>query len=171
MSLPDVERRVAELDEILRPIAQRPVDLNDPNWAADLATRMPPAQEAGVDAEAGAALADLLDHYERGDEPARAAVRAIFDRYPSFRWAATLPFDETEPQSYRLRLVKVSAIDQGTDTRDVLLGLWDLADRARAAGIDIVPTLVEVAEMSSDVDRYGMGSTRQILLGLVERAR
>lgn len=171
MSLPDVERRVAELDEILRPIAQRPVDLNDPNWAAELANRIPPAQEAGVGDEAEAVLEDLLDHYERGDEPTRAAVRTIFGRYTSFRWAATLPFDETAPQSYRSRLVQVSAIDQGTDTRDVLLGLWDLADRARAAGIDIVPTLTEVAEMSSDADRYGMGSTRKILLDLIERAR
>lgn len=171
MSLPDVERRIAELDEILRPIAQRPVDLNNPNWAAELATRMPPTEEAGVVDESEAALADLLGHYERGDGPTRAAVRAIFDRYTSFRWAATLPFDETALQSYRSRLVQVSAIDQGTDTRDVLLELWGLADRARAAGIDIVPTLTEVAEMSSDVDRYGMGSTRKILLDLIERAR
>ncbi|HEX7303966.1 hypothetical protein [Lentzea sp.] len=171
MSLPDLERRVAQLDEVLRPIAQRRVDLTNPNWAADLANARPPVEEAGVSDEAEAALADLLDHYERGDEPTRAAVRAIFDRCTSFRWAATLPFDETALRSYRSRLVKVSAIDQGPDPREVLVELWSLADRARAAGIDLVPTLVEVAGMSSDVDRYGMGSTREILLGLVERAR
>lgn len=171
MPLRELEQRVAELDEILRPIAQRPVDFSDPNWATKLANRMPPTQEAEVSDEAEAVLADLLSHYEQGGEPARVAVRAIFACYPSFRWAAHLPFDETSPRSYRSRLLHVAAVDQGTDTRDVLLGLWDLADRARAAGIDIVPALTEVAAMSSDVDRYGMGSTRKILLDLVERAR
>lgn len=169
--LPELERRVAQLDEILRPIAQRPVDFNDPNWASELAARMPPTREAGVSREAEAVLAALLGHYERGDEPTRVAVRAFFDRYPSFRWAVHLPFDETSPHSYRSRLVHVAAVDQGTDTRDVLLELWELADRARAAGIDLVPALTEVAAISSDVDRYGMGSTRKILLDLVERAR
>jgi hypothetical protein len=170
MSLPELERRVAELDAVLRPIAKRPVDLSDPNWATALVNR-PPAQQAGVGDETEAVLAELLDHYERGDEPTRAAVRAMFERYTSFRWAAHLPLDETSPQSYRSRLVHVSVVDQGTDTRDVLLGLWDLADRARGAGIDIVPALVEVAAMSSDVDRYGMGSTRKILLDLIGRAK
>ncbi len=169
--LPELEQRVAELDEILRPIARRPVDFGDPDWAAKLAQRMPPTQEAGVSDEAEAVLADLLSLYERGDESTRVAVRAIFERYSSFRWAVHLPFDETSPLSYRSRLVHVSAEDQARDTRDVLLGLWDLADRARAAGIDIVPALTEVAAMSSDVDRYGMGSTRKILLDLIERAR
>ncbi len=37
-------------------------------------------------------------------------------------------------------------------------------DRARRAGIDVDPILHEVAAMSSDVDRYGMGSTRTIIL-------
>lgn len=98
-------------------------------------------------------------------------MRAIFDRCTSFRWAVSLPFDETALRSYRSRLVHASAVDEGSDTRDMLVDLRVLADRARAAGIDIVPTLVEVAEMSSDVDRYGMSSTRRILLNLIERAR
>lgn len=169
--LPELERRVAVLDEILRPIAQRPVDLSDPDWATKLANQMPPTQEADVDDEAKAVLADLLAQYERGDEQTRVGVRAIFDRYRSFRWAVHLPFDETSLDSYRSGLVHVAVVDQGTDTRDVLLELWDLADRARAAGIDIVPAITEVAAMSSDVDRYGMGSTRKILLDLAQRAR
>ncbi|MFD5826985.1 hypothetical protein [Lentzea sp. NPDC060358] len=171
MSLPDLERRIADLDAVLRPIAQRPVDLTNPNWAAELGAGMAPTEEAGVVDESEAALAELLDLYERGDEPTRAAVRAIFTRYPSFCWAATLPFDDTALQGYRTRLVKISAVDQANDPRDVLVDLWGLADRARAAGIDLVPTIVEVAGMSSDVNRYGMGSTRTFLLNLVERAR
>ncbi|MCX2952822.1 hypothetical protein [Lentzea sp. NEAU-D7] len=153
------------------PTALRPVHLNNPNWAAELADRMPPAQEVGVGDEAEAVLADLLGPTSGATNPPAPPCARSSTATRSFRWAATLPFDETALQSYRSQLVKVSATDQATYTRDVLLWLWDLADRARAAGIDIVPTLVEVAEMSSDADRYGMGSTRKILLDLIERAR
>jgi hypothetical protein len=53
------------------------------------------------------------------------------------------------------------------DTRDELLTLWDLCESAKNAGIDIAPILVEVAGVSSDVDRYGMGSIKEILLKCV----
>ena len=56
------------------------------------------------------------------------------------------------------------ARDQGADTRDEIVGLSLLCRRARELGIDTIPIFVEVAAMSSDVNRYGMGSTRDILL-------
>ncbi|WP_267132813.1 hypothetical protein [Streptomyces cyaneochromogenes] len=39
----------------------------------------------GVRAQAEAALRDLIDHYDRGGEPERAAVRALLSRRTSFR--------------------------------------------------------------------------------------
>jgi hypothetical protein len=53
------------------------------------------------------------------------------------------------------------------DTRDELLTLRDLCESATNAGVDTAPILVEVAGISSDVDRYGMGSIKEILLKCV----
>ena len=160
--LADIAEEVAVLDAILDPIANRPADINDPDWmeryaSADLLA------EAGIKPEVHSTLRALITHYAEGDEPARQTVRAIFERYQAFRWAAHIPLDPT-PAGFRFGLLHFSAIDQGPDPRDAILGLQDLVADARDAGVDIKPILIEVAGRSSDLDRYGMGSTRQFLL-------
>ncbi|MER6385233.1 hypothetical protein [Streptomyces sp. NPDC001250] len=46
----------------------------------------------------------------------------------------------------------------------MMVALNDLCGQARDAGVDIRQLLLNVAELSSDVDKYGMGSTRDILV-------
>ncbi|HEV8558337.1 MAG TPA: hypothetical protein VGR06_18355 [Actinophytocola sp.] len=160
--MPGIEDTVARLDLLLEPIAKRPVDLSDPNWMAKL-ERSDPLDEAGIKAEAEAALRALLASYAEGDEATRATIRSLFDRYTSFRWAVHLSREPT-PEGFRSRLLHLSARDQGADPRDELLTLDDLCAQARDAGVDIKPILLEVAELSSAVDRYGFGSVRDFLL-------
>lgn len=70
---------------------------------------------------------------------------------------------------FRRRLVHVSAVDQGTDPRDDLMAIWSLCNRARARGNEVEPALREVADLSSDVDLYGFGSMRVLIMrGLEE---
>jgi gentisate 1,2-dioxygenase len=59
--------------------------------------------------------------------------------------------------------------DEERDTRDAILLLRALCDKAAAAGLNIVPLLDEVAALSSPLDRYGWGSTRELLLRLIPR--
>ena len=119
--------------------------------------------EAGIKPEVHSTLRALITPYAERDERARQTVRAIFERYRAFRWAAHIPLDPT-PAGFRFRLLHFSALDQGPDPRDAILGLQDLVADARDAGVDIKPILIQVAGLSSDLDRYGMGSTRQFLL-------
>lgn len=159
-----VEREVAELDAVYRPVATMPVDLDR---LQELGAQTAAALAAlGVDGRAEAVLRAVIELYGTGDDSVRAAIRRMFDRYTSFRWAAQLPREEEGTGAgFRAALIHFSARDQGSDTRDEVLGLRDLCARARQAGVDVDPVLAEVAELSSDVDRYGMGSTRAILLG------
>ncbi|WP_327350408.1 hypothetical protein [Streptomyces sp. NBC_01304] len=122
-----------------------------------------PLDEAGIRREAEAALRDVLSLYEAGDEDVRAALRALLERCHSFGWATTLPFEPT-PQGFRQRLLEMSAEDQGRDARDMVANLNGLCGQARDSGVDLRALLLDVAELSSDVDKYGMGSTRVILL-------
>ncbi|MFK0284086.1 hypothetical protein ACIQVL_26990 [Streptomyces sp. NPDC090499] len=154
---------VALIDACLAPVATRSVDLTDPDWVRKMQEAPHPLDEAGIRPEAEAALREVLTRYEEGDDGVRAALRALLERCPHFTWATTLPSEPT-PQGFRLRLLHMSVEDQGPDTRDMMLTLHDLCGQARDAGVDVRPLLLEVAELSSDVDRYGMGSTRHILL-------
>lgn len=158
----ELEETVALLDLCLEPIAKRPVDLSDPAWAEKLRAAEP-LDEAGVRAEAEAALRTLLDRYEHGDDETRAAVRALFERHPSFCWAAHLPGADV-----RTRLLHLSARDHGRDTRDEILALQAICDDA---GPGIAPLLREIAELSSTADKYGMGSMRDLFVRAADRLK
>ncbi|MET8978242.1 hypothetical protein ABZX85_21770 [Streptomyces sp. NPDC004539] len=159
----ELAERVALLDAALRPVAERPVDFTNPEWAAEL------GQDLGPWDDADALLAEIIDRYDTDDDATRAALRALLARHPSFRWATTSPRDPT-PEGFRRRLLHLSLVDHGHDTRDELLTLWDLCRQAREAGVDLTATLREVAELSSGDDRYGMGSMRDILRGAAAQA-
>jgi hypothetical protein len=64
----------------------------------------------------------------------------------------------------RRHLLLFSMKDQGRDSRDALLDLQDLCREARSAGVNLTPVLREVAELPSDKNKYGMGSTEDMLL-------
>ncbi|MFC4106352.1 hypothetical protein [Micromonospora zhanjiangensis] len=165
VELVEIEREMARLDAVYRPVATAPVGITDPDAFLDLGTAVEAdLTRLGVADQAEAVLRAVVEAYAAGDEPVRTAVRRLFDRYPSFRWAAHLPRDWTTAGEFRARLICLSARDQGADTRDEILALRDLCHRARCAGIDVDPILDEVAAMSSDRDRYGMGSMRHVIL-------
>jgi hypothetical protein len=166
MDLAEVRAEVAAVDALLKIIADRPVDVSDPEWMTKLRARPRPVDEAGVAPEAAAALDALLDAYEAGE---RDEVREIFRTHRSFRWGATLPPDWTTTAEFRRRLLLVSAHDQGADPRDELMTIWGLCGRARELGIDVEPVLHEVAAMSSGTDHYGFGSMRDLILRGRER--
>jgi hypothetical protein len=165
MNLVDVEREVAWLDAVYRPVAKSPVDAavrDDPEaWGAAIEAEL---SGLGVNDRAEAAVRAVIEIYAAGDETIRATVRRLFDRYTSFRWAAHLPREWDTAEEFRAHLIHLSARDQGSDTRDEILALRDLCDRALGLGIDTGPILDEVAAISSDDDRYGMGSMRRVIL-------
>lgn len=155
-----------ELDERLRPIAQRPVDVMRPGWEKRLLAGLPPLDEAGVRNETEQLLAELGATYAQGPEEACAAIRRFFMEYRSFEWAATLSMPWTSADGLRQHLILFSMRDQGQDSRDALLWLQQVCREAAAAGVDTAPVLREVAAMSNSANRFGMGSTRDMLLKL-----
>ncbi|GGN94583.1 hypothetical protein GCM10010112_84100 [Actinoplanes lobatus] len=164
MNITSIRADVAVIDELLREIAKRPVDVGDPNWVATMRQAPPPVEEAGVAVEAAAALEALLDAYETGGAAAREEVRAVFRDHPRFRWAVHLPAAWESEAEFRRRLVHVSAGSQGCDPRDELMSIWWLCNRARERGIDVEPVLRDVADLSSDVDIGGFGSMRMLIM-------
>jgi len=163
-----VEAEIARLDRALAPLARRPVDITKPGWVENLRA-VRPLEEAGVAADTQALLEGLLPAYALSAPAERAALRALFARYTAFRWAATLPAEPVTAERVRLRLLLLSVRDQGTDARDEILALRHLCRSAADAGVDVAPILREVAALSSDQDRFGMGSTRDLMLGMAER--
>jgi hypothetical protein len=165
VDLTELEHEIARLDATYRPVANMPVDHSELTAITDLGARiMAELAELRVQDQAEAILRAVVDLYGAGDETVRETIRRLFDRYTSFRWAAHLSRDWSTAEEFRARVIHLSARDQGADTRDEILELQDLCARARRAGIDVDPILAQVAAVSSDVDRYGMGSMRSVIL-------
>jgi len=154
---------IRSIDERLESIAKRPVDITAPGWMAKLRSSSP-LDEARVRPVAEELLQKLIHEYASGDDAARVSIRALFTRFSSFAWAATLSAPKTTTAGFRDCLLHFSILDQGRDPRDATLWLDDLVQTARGAGVDVNSVLKDVASLSSRQDRYAWGSTADWLL-------
>jgi hypothetical protein len=165
MDLAQVEREMERLDLVFRPVAIRPLRQPDLEALMSLgATIEADLARLDVGDQATEVVKAIVELYAAGDETTRSTLRRLFDRYTSFRWAAHLPRDFSTADEFRARLIHLSARDQGADPRDEILTLQSLRDRAHQIGLNIDAVLYEVAALSSDIDRYGMGSMREIIV-------
>jgi len=115
MSPEDFELRIMDLEERLRPIANKPVDITKPGWGLRLTQSPHPLDEAGVRLDAEMLLEELINFYRTSGEDGREAVRKLFGEYRAFSWAASLPFDPTTRENFRQHLLLFSMKDQGQD--------------------------------------------------------
>lgn len=161
------KEQIARLDAALRPVANRPVGCFGLLFKPRRWTH--PLDVAGVRAQAEGFLSEVIEYYPTADADMRQAIRKLFEDHRSFTWAATLPYQPVTDESFRAHLILFSIKDHEQDTRDAIVLLYELCDKATAAGVKIGPILKEVAELSSDVNKYGMGSTRSLLLNAVPK--
>nr|WP_221374672.1 ATP phosphoribosyltransferase regulatory subunit [Actinoplanes polyasparticus] len=169
MDVAGIREEVAVIEIVLREVPDPELDLSDPGIWDKMRAEPPLVDRAGVRAEATDALRALLDAYDAGPESVRQEVREVFRQHALFTGSVDLPHDWTTAEEFRRRLLLLSAVDQGADTRDELITLWGTCERARRLGIDVEAVLLEVAGLSSDVDHYGMGSMRKLIMRGRER--
>ncbi len=160
--LSELEATVRRLDGLVKPIARRPVDFTDPDWLKKLGSGPHPLDEANIREEVESLLLTLIKDYASSNEAWHIGARALFLRYDSIAWAIVGIRDRTTPEGLRSELILFSLLDQGKDPRDAKRWLDELCAETRSTGrADLFEKLLrEVAALSSNVDRYGWGSTR-----------
>ena len=162
------KEQIARLDAALRPIANRPVGYFELLFRPR--RRAHPLDKAGVRMQAEQFLSELIEYYPTADDAMRRAIHKLFEDHRSFSWAATLPYQPLTDESFRAHLILFSIKDHEQDTRDALVLLDSLCEKATSAGVKIGPILKEIAELSSDVNKYGMGSTRSLLRDSISKS-
>lgn len=165
--LPAWKEQIAKLDAALSPIANRPIKFVELLFKPRRRTH--PLNAAGVMTEAEEFLSELIEYYPTSDDEIRQSIRKLFEDHQSFSWAATLPYQPITDKTFRDHLILFSIKDHEQDTRDALILLDSLCEKARSAGVNTGPILKEIAELSSAVNKYGMGSTRSLLLDSIPK--
>lgn len=160
----DFKLRIAELDRRLRPIAHRPVDITKAGWGVRLVQGPHPLDEAGVRREAELLLNEVIAFYRANSDEGCKAIRELFEEHRAWAWASSLSSEPTTEENFRQHLLLFSIKDQERDSRDALLWLQHLCRSARSAGLKVATVLKEVAALSSNKNKYGMGSTQKMLL-------
>lgn len=127
---------------------------------------MPPATQQTI-ADIRVANQDLLSAliaaYVTANEADRSHIRRLFVEHGSFTWAVSYVMKEPSDEELRNCFVYMSMLDQGFDARDYLLAIRSMVQHAKRANLDYRTIMEEIADMSSPVDRFGFGSTRDIL--------
>lgn len=163
------KEQIARLDATLRPLGQAPIEyfglLSKPRSDTH------PLDQAGVRAQTEGLLTELIEYYPTADADARQAIRKLFEEHPSFSWAASLPYEPVTAETFRAHLILFSIKDHEQDTRDAIVLLHNLCQTAGSAGVKTGPILEEIAELSSAVNKYGMGSTHSLLRNAVPKTR
>jgi hypothetical protein len=164
VSVEHFESRIKALNERLRPIAEKRVDITQPGWIDRLKESPHPLDRAGVRTEFDALLPQIIAVYSAAGEETRVKFRELFRSYRAFSWAASLPFSPNTEEHFRMHLLLFAIKDQERDSRDALVLLQDLCRQAKVTGIRTQPILSEVAGLCSSENRFGMGSTKDMLL-------
>lgn len=156
----DWEARLSEIDQAVSPIAKRPVNLED------LSRRIAAADRNRINEfclENQGLMSELISAYETGDENDRARIRKFFTDFDSFAWAVSYRMKTDTDSELRNYFIYLSILDQGFDTRDFLLTIRGMVDYAKQKQLDYRRVMREVAAFSSTVDRFGWGTTQEIL--------
>lgn len=149
------------LDKMIRPIAEGPVTLTE---LKTIFQQPDVVDYVGIRQEAHSVLLEILRAVETSTEEERRSIRLLVPTYKSFFWAVQPPDAETPEKTLRRSLVHFALIDQYPDPRDAILWLESLCQAPDVLLERLAAIRREVAELASDDDQYGFGSTRSMLL-------
>lgn len=160
----DWQRRIESLNEKLQPIVHREIDINAPDWQEQLANRPHPADESGLRPEIESLFNDIVDRFESLDADQRQMIIDLMDKNDSLMYSAVMDANIETYEGFRKKMLLFVIEDQGKDTRDAIVTLGYYRKRGEDLGFDVDSVFRQTAELASERDKHGWGSTRDLLL-------
>ncbi len=161
-ALDEIKPQIQEFNELLDPIANAEVDINDPNWQKILEGSQHPLDEAGIRKPAEEATQKIIEIFLSSNSKGRSQIRKLLADNESFAWAMSVPVSSDHEVEFRDSVLLV-VIDDAIDTRDAIARIDSLVDQARANGVEYRSIMRQIAKVAGTTDRYGFGSMRTII--------
>ena len=157
------KKQAKSLDSKLRPIVQKDVDINAPAWKDQLANMPHPADESCLRDVITSLFDEIVDHFESLDVPQRQAVIDLMEKNESLIYSAVITDNIETVGGFRRNMILFVIADQGKDTRDAIVALEHYRELGQKRGYDVDAIYEKLASIASDHDKYGWGSTRELL--------
>ena len=161
-TLDEIQWQIQEFNELLDPIANADVDINDPNWQKSIESAPHPLDEAGIRKLVEEATQRIIEIFLASNSKGRSQIRKLLADNESFAWAMALPVSGDLEMAFRGSVLLV-VIDDKIDTRDTITRIGSLVEEARANGVEYRPIMRQIAKVAGTTDRYGFGSMRTII--------
>lgn len=160
----DWSQRAEVLDEQLHPIVHAEIDINAPDWLEQLENFPHPADSSGLRDEISSLFNQIVTKFESLNDEQRQRVIDLMDKKDSLMYSAVLDIDRSTPEGFRKHMILFVIEDQGKDTRDAIMALDHYRKDAEEHGINVNLIFQEMAKIASTRDKYGWGTTRDLLL-------
>lgn len=153
----------------LKAFGEQEVDISAPGWLERLSNMPTPLDEdKSLGLEFNSVADEIVEIYLQSTVEQCRKIRELLSRYEAVLHFLGIPSTriktENDVDLFRSALAMLSIENQGRDARDTIVALVELCKAAKQAGIDTSPHLKEIAALSSDADKYGMGSMRDLFL-------
>jgi hypothetical protein len=162
----DWKLQIESLDERLHSIVHAEIDINAPDWEEQLSNSPHPADESGLRTEIETLFNDIIGHFESFTPEHRQAIIDLMDENDSLMYSAVIDADFDTPDGFWKIMILFVIEDQGKDTRDAIVTLGHYRKHAQQLGLDTDRIFNQLAVLASNRDKYGWGSTRDLLLGI-----
>jgi tetratricopeptide (TPR) repeat protein len=162
------------LNDPLEAWGKRDVDTSDPHWMEKLAKVLTPIDtDKKLREQFLMVTKEIIDVYFKSNYEQCASIRIFLNNYKGvqdFLGAKSLSAEfDNDTELFIFRLVSFS-MREWYDPRDEITSLDWFCEAAEQAGVEIRPYLEKVARLSSDENRYGMGSKRDMILAKSKKA-
>ena len=152
------------LDKQLRLITKAKIDVNESDWLEKLAQAPHPADQAGLRDPIRSFFNDLIARFETLETSQRQLVIDFMDQCDSLMHSRIIAEQPNTPDGFRKHMILFAIEDQGKDTRDAILSMEEYRSLANMVDFDIETIINDVAELASRQDKYGWGSTHDLML-------
>lgn len=145
------------LDSMIRPILDTPYTGESDSFYKEL-------QVLDLKDLANAIVNQLIDQFPKLNARERLSLSELVDQYNGVTWLTDITTKVETIEAFKANLIWFVIRDQEKDTRDAILSLRSLIEKGRALDYPVKALLQEVSELASQEDKYGWGSTRNLIL-------
>lgn len=160
----DWKSRAESINQQLQPVVKAKVDTSAPDWLQQLENSPHPADESGLRQEIQSLFNEIIAKFQACDVDQRQQIIDLMDQNDCLMYSAVIDGNIDTTEGFRRKMVLVVLEDQGKDPRDTVLTLAQLRKEAEKNSIDADAIFREMAAIASKRDKYGWGSTSDLLL-------